>query len=93
MDIIASRQLLAFVICSSGCLIKVSKSQEEGLEVGRLGGEPRGWSGNQDLDVVLEALFRVIVIEGFDSWALFRAQLSRKAVKYGGLTGKGIRME
>ena len=75
MDIIVSRQFLAFVISSSSCLTRVSKSEEEDLEMGRLGGEPRGWSGSRDLDVVLDSLFRVIVIESFDIWALFRAQL------------------
>ena len=75
MYIIVSRQFLAFVISSSSCLTLVSKFEEEGLEVGRFGGERRGSSGNRCLDVVVQALFRVIVIEGFDNWALFRAQL------------------
>ena len=42
MDIIVSRQFRAFVTSSSSCLTRVSKSKEEGLEVSRVGGGPRG---------------------------------------------------
>ena len=93
MDRIVSRQFFAFVISSSSCLTRVSKSEGEGLEVDRLSGGPRGWSDNQDLVVVLEALFRVIAIEGFDIWALPRAQVSWKAAEDGGSTVKGTGSE
>ena len=45
------------------------------------------------MGVLLEALFRVIVIEGFDIWALFRAQVSWKAAEQGGSTVKGTGSE
>ena len=89
MDITVSRQFRAFLTSYSSCLTRVSQSEEEGLEVGKVGGGPRGWSGSRDLNVVLEVLFRVIVLEGFDIWALFRAQRSWKAVEHVRLTVKG----
>ena len=61
--------------------------------MGRFCDEPRGCSGIRDLDVVLEALFRVIVIEGFDDCALFRAKLSWKAAEQGGSTVNGTGSE
>ena len=90
---IVSRQFFAFVISSSICLTRVSKSEEEGLEVGWLGGIPRGGSGNRDLVVLLEVLFRVNVMEVFDIWALLRAQVSWKAAEQVALTVKGAGSE
>ena len=87
MDMIVSWQFFAFVISSSSCLTRDSKSEESVPEVGWVGG-PRCWSGGRDLVVVLEALFRVIVIEDLDNWALPRAQVSWKAAERGGLTVK-----
>ena len=89
IDIIVSREFFAFVISSSSCLTRVSKSEWEGLEVGRLG----GWSGSRDLVVVIDALFRVILIEGFDIWALPRGPVYWKATEQDGSTVKGTGSE
>ena len=92
MERIVSRQFFALVISSYSCLTRHSKSEESVPEVGWVGG-PRGWSASRDLVVVLEALFRVIVIEGLDFWALLRAQVSSKAAEQGGSTVKGTGSE
>ena len=84
MDINVSRQLVALVISFSSCFIRVPKSEKGGPGVGWFGGGPRGCSGSQNLNVVLEVLFRVIVIEVFDIRAFFRPHLSGKAVEHGG---------
>ena len=90
MDIMVSRQFFAFVT-SSSCFIRDSKS-EEGPDVVWVDGESFGCSCGWDLDIVRGALFKVIVIEGFYIWALFRTQLSWKA-EHGGSTVKGIGRE
>ena len=70
-------------------MTRVSKSEEGDPGVGWFGGGPCSRSGSRDLGVVLETLFRVFVIEGFDVWALFRAQLYWKAKEHGGSTVRG----
>ena len=69
-----------------------SKSEESVPEIDWVRG-PCCLSGSRGLDVVLEALFRAIVIEHFDIWALIRAQVSRKAAEQGGSTVKRTESE
>ena len=71
MDAIISRLSLAFVISSSNCLTRFSRS-EEGADVVWFDGGARGDSVNGDRDVVLEDLFKVIVTLGFNIWILPR---------------------
>ena len=86
-----SRLFFAFVT-SSNYLVRDSKS-EEGPDVDWVDGRAFGCSGSRDLDVALGVLFKVIVIESFDLWALSRVQFSWKAVELSGSTVKGIRKE
>ena len=75
MAIIVSQQFVAFVITSSSCWIRSSKSKE-GPGVGLVGGGACGCSGSQGLDAVFQVPFNLIVSTGFDIWTLFRAHLS-----------------
>ena len=71
MDAIVSRISFALVISSSSCLTRVSRSEED-PDVVWVDGEARGCSGSRNWDLVLEALFKVIVTLGLDIWILPR---------------------
>ena len=92
MDKIISRQLVTFVVSSSSCLTRNSKSKGSVPEVDWVGG-PHCLSGSRGLDLVLETLFRVIVIEVFDIWAVPREQVSWKAAEQRRSTVKGLGSE
>ena len=92
MDIMVSRLFFASVTSSSNCFILDSKSGE-GHYVDWIDGRAFGCSSSRDWDVVLRAILKVNVIEGFDIWAVFRMQFSWKAVKHGGSTVKGMGSE